>query len=144
MVDAYLMAPFVRAVDTDEIKVSYGSEPLDALIHGIRRSDTCKTVRVNDEIMMMFGIGRHTLVSDQASIWMLATSLIEDHPTKFLRGCGEELTEISRGFKIVENWCDARNKVTLRWLRWLGFTIEEAEPYGIFGMPFHHFYKEVS
>ena len=37
------------------------------------------------------------------------------------------------------NYVDARNTQAIRWLRWLGFTIMDTEPYGLCGLPFHRF-----
>ena len=75
---------------------------------------------------------------------MLATDLLDLHSFRFLRECGTGIVAISAEFTIIENYCDARNSITVRWLKWLGFTVEEAEPYGVYNMPFHHFYKEVA
>jgi len=31
---------------------------------------------------------------------------------------------------------------SIAWLRWLGFEVKDAEPYGWLGMPFHRFQME--
>ena len=138
------MAPLMRKVDINEIYASSGVRPLEALVKAVESSGICSTWLVNNEIICMFGVVRYTMLSDKASIWMLGTDLLPDHSTHFLRGCGPEFIRLSQGFVRLDNWCDARNKVTLRWLKWLGFTIEEAKPYGVYDMPFHYFYKEAS
>ncbi len=119
------------------------NRPLEGLLKAVKNSDVCRTGRANGEIACMFGVAAHTMVSDRASIWMLGTDLLNAHSIRFLRECHKGIIDISKGLIFLENWCDARNKLTLRWLQWLGFTIEEAEPYGVYEMPFHHFYKKV-
>lgn len=144
MDDAAVMAPRLRSVDVEEIKASSGANPLESLSRAVIISDHCRTGLANGEIVLMFGTVRHCLLGDNASIWMLATDALAQHSTKFLRECTNEIVSISKDYGIIENWCDARNGVTLRWLKWLGFTIEPQKPYGIYQMPFHHFYKEVN
>ena len=43
-------------------------------------------------------------------------------------------------FDYLENWVDARNFLSLRWLTWVGFKIGAAEPWGAFGMDFHRIF----
>jgi hypothetical protein len=42
-------------------------------------------------------------------------------------------------FPEMRNYVDARHARSIRWLKWLGFTIEEARPMGFAGLPFHPF-----
>jgi hypothetical protein len=41
--------------------------------------------------------------------------------------------------EVLFNYVDARNKKAVRWLKYLGATIEEAKPHGKDGLPFHLF-----
>ena len=141
--DCFLMAHNMREVDKREIWASHKSRPLESLVRSLKKSSDARTGRVDGEIAIMFGVCPHTLVSDHASIWMLGTDLLAQHSVRFLRECSNGIADISGKFRKIENYCDARNTTTLRWLDWLGFTIEEAQPYGVYEMPFHHFYKEV-
>ena len=141
--DCFLMAHNMREVDKREIWASHRSRPLESLVRSLKKSSDARTGRVDGEIAIMFGVCPHTLVSDHASIWMLGTDLLARHSVRFLRECSNGIVDISGKFRKIENYCDARNTTTLRWLDWLGFTIEEAQPYGVYEMPFHHFYKEV-
>jgi hypothetical protein len=142
--DALLMAHKMRASDKAEIWASHRSLPLPALVRCIRGAERARTGRVDGEIACIFGIGRQNLMGTVGTIWMLGTNLLEQHGIRFLRENQREIVDISREFAIIENYCDARNKVTLRWLKWLGFTIEEAQPYGVYNLQFHHFHKEVA
>ena len=74
---------------------------------------------------------------------MLGTDLLKRYAVKFLRENEREIVYLSEDFSIIENYCDARNKVTLKWLKWLGFIVHDAKPYGVYNLPFHYFYKEV-
>ena len=142
--DAFLMAHRMRKIDVQEVWASSRSRPLEALVNSIKESERARTGLVDGEIACMFGVCRKNLMGDEGVIWLLGTDLLKKHAIKFLRENKKEIVDISSKFTIIENYCDSRNKVTLKWLRWLGFTIEEAQPYGIYNLPFHHFYKEVA
>lgn len=141
--DALLMAHKMRDVDKQEIWASNMSRPLEALVNSVRHSERVRTGRADGEIVCMFGVCRQNLLGTRGAIWLLGTNLLKRHAIRFLRENKQEVVDLSQNFTIIENYCDARNKLTLRWLKWLGFTIEEAKPYGIYNLPFHHFHKEV-
>ena len=42
-------------------------------------------------------------------------------------------------YRVLTNYADARNTTAIRWLRWLGFNILPAIPFGLDGLPFHPF-----
>jgi len=142
--DAFLMAHNMREVDVQEIWASHMIRPLEALVYCIRNSENSTTGLVDGEIACMFGIIRQNLLGSVGTIWLLGTDLLKMHGIRFLRENKKKIVEISEEFTIIENYCDARNRATLKWLDWLGFVIEEAKPYGIYNLPFHHFHKEVA
>lgn len=78
-------------------------------------------------------------LSGRRSPWLLGSTEIERNPAPFLRYTREKMPELRRCYPWMENHVDARNIVTIRWLRWLGFTIHDAVPYGILRRPFHRF-----
>jgi hypothetical protein len=144
MMDVHAMAPFMRQQDIDEIKSSHGVEPHEALKIGLECSNHCRVGVANGVPVVMYGVSPHTLLSDHGTIWMLSTDAMTPHWRKFLRECQSEISIICHGFKHVENWVDQRNTVSLHWLRWMGFSVEDApQPYGIYQMPFYHFTKDL-
>jgi len=141
--DADIIAPTMRQVDRDELAASSGVDPLRVLRMSIRASEVCRVGLADDIPACIFGVSKATIVSDTGSIWMLGTDILQYHSIPFLKRNKAEIREMSIGLKRLDNYCDARNTPTLRWLRWLGFTIEKAKPYGVRGLPFHYFWKDV-
>ncbi len=142
--DAARLAFNMRACDRDEVWASHMRTPVEAVTMGIFFSLETRVAKYKGEPFLIFGVTPATSLSDRGIIWMLGTTLLADHRTWFLRESRREVSRISRGFRTVENWVDARSRANIRWLRWVGFQIGEAKPYGVFGMPFHHFEMEVS
>lgn len=79
-------------------------------------------------------------------IWLLATDdLLPDQQERlqFIREGRQWVDSLfaEHGFRLLENWALASNRVTLRWLRHMGFTIDTAEPRGHSCMLFCHFWR---
>lgn len=70
--------------------------------------------------------------------WSVFTTAIDKHPIRFLKECK---TWISRYDMPMMNVVDERNKKTQKWLKWLGFTLSEPEPFGINGEPFRYYWR---
>lgn len=71
---------------------------------------------------------------------MVTTEHIGADVRGFLRGSKAVLLEMLQRHQVLVNYVDARNVSAIRWLAWLGFTIDSAVPYGVQGLPFHKFH----
>ncbi len=92
-----------------------------------------QTVFINDEPAAMFGI---VDFGDFNQVWAVFTRAIDRHPIAFLR----ESKRLADTFPCeVVNFVDARNVKAVKWFRWLGFEVSEAEPFGMNGELFHRF-----
>lgn len=141
--DAAEMAPSMRQIDVTELADGWGLSPLRALSGSLEASSRAFTARANGQIVCMYGVGRSSLISPGGVIWMLGTELVNTHARQFLRRSASQMARLGEGFAFLENYCDNRNTLTIRWLRWLGFTISKPQPYGLYGKPFCHFWKAV-
>jgi hypothetical protein len=90
-------------------------------------------------VVCMFGVAPVNLLGDTGVPWLLGSDDIERHAVTFLRGSKRYIAEMSRDYRLLTNYVDARNTLSIRWLKWLRFDILAAEPYGPFGLPFHRF-----
>ena len=83
------------------------------------------------------GIGYSSLVEAQAE-----ASKLEQVPFTFARMSRPFLRLMKDRHLRLTNHVDVRNALAIRWLRWLGFTLDPAAPAGPFGFMFHHFWME--
>lgn len=137
--DAVAMAPRLRIADLEELWAWAHIGPLDGLLYSLRASPIAWTGFVDDEPACMFGVGAASMLSAEGSPWMLGTDAVERHAYAFLRRNRAYVDRMRRVFPVLANYVDARHLVSLRWLRWLGFEIGPAVPYGVAGLPFHPF-----
>lgn len=138
--DADALAPRLRLADRREIMASHGDKARQSLVRGVERSDEVLVGVAGDDVICMFGVRRPALLLNEVSPWLLAAKGVERHRAAFLLASRDTVQEWKQRYSRLENWVDARNTLSIRWLRWLGFTIEPAVPYGHFGRPFHRFW----
>jgi len=74
--------------------------------------------------------------------WMVGSNAIDRHRVAFLRASRAKVDEWLTHWPVMMNWVDARNTRGLRWLRFLGFEIQDPIPMGESGLEFHLFSKK--
>ena len=127
-----VISPYLRQADKDELKALTGFSPEIGVSYSIAFSQRgAAAFYENDKIpAAIFGI------SDNL-IWLVGTDEITKHPVTFFRATQKYFHDLIRGHDFLYNYVDARNKLHLRWLKWLGFTIEEAQNLGVENRPFY-------
>lgn len=133
------LAANVRESDRREIQAVVGLSPMQALSASLNDSERAWTGYLNGEPCCMFGVGPAEGDPKIGVVWMIGTDAIDRHPLAFLKGSRVAFREMLTMFPTLINAVDARHAKALRWLRWLGAEIGEAQPYGVEGLPFHFF-----
>ena len=142
--DIFLMCDLLRETDKNEIWASHHHTPEEALRLSYEMSTLCLTINIKGIPIAMFGIAPQTLLSDSAIIWLLATDdfdgLIKKKRKEFFIQSKVFIKFMLEQYSLLENYVDARNIPSVKWLKWCGATIEEAHLYGVEQLPFYHFY----
>jgi hypothetical protein len=136
--DCIKLAETLRKEDLEEISHASGLAPQESLLYSLAVSERCYTVWFEDEIVLIFGCGG--VEEMYGCPWMLASDRLLDVKRDFVRDCRRIVDAMLIRFRYLENYVWAGNKIHIHWLKWLGFTIEPATPFGINGEPFHKFY----
>lgn len=133
---AAFVAAHLRASDRREAE-ALSPESFETLA---RRSVTCAVEAwcglVDGEPVCLFGVGLRNMLG-AAEPFFIATDALERHPVAFLRRCRPYVADWLQRFGVLEQWVDARNEASLRWMRWLGFRVEPAAPHGLYGNLFN-------
>ena len=134
------IAPYLRRADVEEIWASSGVNPTFAVAYSIAHSKYRRAVLLNRKPVVLFGVGELPGSSETSGVpWLVATDEIEKHPVTFYRRSKSIISEMKHNYEYLTNWVDARNTLSLRWLKWSGFDIEDPAPFGSFGLMFHKF-----
>ena len=130
----------LREQDREEIWAAFHFTPYEALNMSYETSALRWTVLLDDLPIIMFGAAPIAVLGGGVP-WMLASPEIEQIKYKFVRQSREYVQLMEGEFPHLENYVDARNTVSINWLKWCGFTVCPAAPFGIEQLPFHRFYK---
>ena len=142
--DVATVANGMRAEDVAEVKAQSGSYPKGGLLFCFFMSKPCMTlVSRHGEPIAMWGVVPNELGSGR--IWLLGhQSMFEDPCDKgyFLRESKIQLAKLHKQYSVLFNEVDARNKVHIRWLQWMGFTFIRKHPqWGPEARPFYEFVR---
>lgn len=127
----------MRQADRDEVWASSGKTPRQALAFSLRNSSGAWTALVDGVPEVMFGVGDLNVLAGVGAPWLLGTDAVERHYVAFLRGSVVWRDQLLRRYPTMRNLVDVRNKASIRWLRWLGFTF--SEPISVRGHAFRLF-----
>lgn len=136
------MSSHLREADVQEVKAASGATPEEALTRSFNRSSKCWVAVLRGRPILAFGVAPLSIMGFIGSPWLLATDEILKVRREFIRESKRYVNEMSEGFELLQNYVDARNRVSINWLSWCGFVMEDAEPYGYEGRLFHRFHKQ--
>ncbi|HDL6893861.1 hypothetical protein ACLMPK_01225 [Yersinia enterocolitica] len=136
---AVALLPNVRQADIDEFYAAALLSPDDVIQRSMSASTVCFAGLVDGEVIALFGVVPASILTGFGVPWLVATDSLERYQLTFLRHCKPTVRYMLSIYPRLENYVDTRNIVAKRWLHWLGFTIDDAIPYGTFKLPFHHF-----
>lgn len=125
----------VRAEDRLEFECLRGLSVEQELRDSVEQSLNPRAYVVGGQVVAMFGDIRF---NEQIGVpWLISTNAIEQYRRSFLIECDREVAAMRQRHQVLINYTDARYTKALRWLRWLGFHMHDAIPYGANGELFH-------
>ncbi len=140
--DAVSLADRLRKTDVQEIYASSARPPHIAIREAFLRSDMCWTAFKENLPIAIFGCAAPSTMSLVASPWMLGSNELDRAAIGIGRASLYYVNKMSERYDILENFIDARQKKSIRWLQWCGFTIEAPQFIGIHGEAFHRFWRK--
>lgn len=142
MEDIVWVARHMREADEQEVRASHDHSPREALEYAVQHSQEVYTAFIDDEPVAIFGVAGGSVMTPFVSPWMLGSKKLEQNKKILLRASRDVIETFKKEYYRMENFVDVRNKLSIRWLKWLGFSIKDPEPYGPFDMEFHRFVWE--
>lgn len=141
--DIEYVAAHMRQLDAEEIRLAGNHEPLECLADGVNHSTYCRVIEIDGRPAAILGLVPTNVLGRSGIVWLLGTDDIEHHAKIFCALCRKELDAMMERADRVENFVWRENKVSIRWLKWLGFEFKEREiVWGAEKARFLHFYKE--
>jgi hypothetical protein len=125
------IADRMRQADRDEVLAASGRSPREALEFSLRKSSFARTALIDGVPEVMFGVGDINVLTRTGGPWLLGTDAVDRHWVAFVRRSRGSLEQLSSRYAVLMNLVDARQTASIRWLRWLGFTVEEPTLAGV-------------
>jgi len=130
--------------DADRIEVSYFNHtPLEALVESVKVSQFVTVVTVDGEPVSVIGLRRLNHLSSKGVPWMLSSSTAVKHRKLFMSLTSSVINDMLSICPHLLNYVHEHNKLSIRWLTRLGFTVVD-ECIDVNGGKFHKFYMESS
>jgi len=138
--DIAIIAQNMREADRKEIWRSSTHTPDSGVRTAFFSSEKSWTGCKDGVPFVMFGFACVSMTARVYNIWLLGTPEIERAGLVFLKKSRIFVDRMRKLAAVLENWVDSENAVSIKWLKWCGFTVEPAQPYGWLGRNFHYFY----
>ena len=136
------IAANMRQPDVDEVWASHRYKPLQAIIEGWKISQRSVVVMVNGIPCVILGLVVRDFLSGIGVPWLLGTEQSLKHSREFLKLSPPVIDEMLALCPVLFNYVHVDNRVSIIWLKWLGFNIEEPAPRGVNNELFHKFHLE--
>ena len=140
--DILPIAHRMREADVKEIWASHRTTPYKALLNGIKAEGSCWTIFGDGTPEAMIGIVRMSLLSNKGYAWMLGTDVLTEDKRLFMRLTKELFDDVVEGYNYLENHVSMENRLSLRWIQAMGFTVED-KIIKRNGVPFKKFFMEI-
>lgn len=123
--DIEILAPILREQDKMEVFCSHGVSPEEALSISKKNSKECFTVIGDDEedVILMFGVVEDD--NGEALPWLLGSDKTAEIPKFVLENSSAKIAEWKEKYSRLYNFVHADNEVSLRFLTWLGFSLDK-------------------
>lgn len=133
------IANTMREQDEIEVRASNDFSPLEAVIKGVELSDFSTVAYINGTPCCVFGLTKGDLLSGIGVPWLLSSTEVLKYKREILLHSRRVVDEMLSMCPYLVNHVHADNIVSIRWLKWLGFTLQQPEPFGPKGDYFHRF-----
>lgn len=138
--DAVFVARHMRAADVAEVRAA-GRDPECAMIEGLRVSDIAVTVvSPAGNPMVIYGIAPGCRLTGLGRPWLLGTDEAMQFKRNFIVDGRNVIIKMLSLYYKLENYVHVDNRVSVRWLKMLGFKMDDPFKFGVNGEMFMRFH----
>lgn len=132
----------MRQSDVAELHDGVGAAPIPALIHALKASSKCWTIKMGDIPVAMFGVAPDPEVRGLGLAWYLATDIWDREGRRdMLTNSPRFIDMMQDGYEVIANFLDCRNPRSIKWLKSLGFSVGQTWSGTASGLPFVFMYR---
>jgi len=141
--DAERLGPKLRKADKDEIQAAVGEDPVSVLKSSIRLSNPGYTVKDSKSKKPLACFGAAPYEIGVGVVWFLSSeTMFKKNRIQFIRSSKFWVEKLFEHYDVLFNVVDSRNKVHIRWLKWMNFRfIADIPEFGAEKRMFHQFVR---
>ncbi len=137
-----LIAKDMRQADVSEIWASDHYTPKEALVTGLDISHKSVVITIDNEPVVIIGLVIKDILPGVGVPWMLGTNNCIKYKRYFITLVPAIINEMLDVCPKLFNYVHINNKVSIQWLKRIGFSFDKAEPYGCDNELFYKFHLE--
>ena len=133
----------MRREDAEEVWASHRHTPLEALTFGCALSDFSVTVVSDDGTpLVIIGLVKGDLLTGNGTVWMLGSNEALKYRKEFFRQTKPVIDEMLEICPRIGNMVHDKNRISISWLKRIGFIFGEQVELGRDKEIFHRFHIE--
>lgn len=137
--DIKYIAENMRGADALEVWEMSRHTPLQSIEEGLKLSKFSSVAVINGTPCAVFGLVIVDILTGTGVPWLLGTDYAVQQKRVFLKYCKQGLYQMLCTCPNLFNYVHAENRISVRWLKYMGFKVEKALPIGANGALFHKF-----
>lgn len=138
--DVEELAAGIRDQDRAECEAVGHTDMQHVIQNSVDVSSQAWTVRVDGGLAAIFGVAPiGTMLAPMGAPWLLGTELVPKHARILSRRVPEYISKMLEAYPHLMNQVHAKNTVSIRWLRRLGFVLRPPHQVPPHGELFHLF-----
>jgi hypothetical protein len=134
----------IREADRQELIAAHGDPSMFAILEksiAVSKDIWAAQEEDNQDAICIFGIAPiGGLLTPVAAPWLIGTDRVGAHASALIRASRKYILSVRERYPTLVNFVDSRNTDSIKYLKALGFTLDEAQPFGAAELPFHRFH----
>lgn len=122
----------LRLADQREIDAKYegAGDYVFEVTDSLENSRWCNVVTLDDEPILIYGVAPSQAMPHWGCPWMLATDKMLKLRRRFIKESIDEVELMLVSYPFLHNLVHTKNMRSIKWLSWLGFTIDFEKRHG--------------
>lgn len=137
------IAENMREGDAAELRAAGCDDFLETLHSGVEKATHSAVAKIEGEPVCVFGVAEHNRLTRTGIPWMLSAGRIEQYKRAILEQSPSVVAEMRGVYPRLFNYVHAENRISVRWLKWLGFELDAPVKMQT-GAMFHRFHMGMS
>jgi hypothetical protein len=135
------LAPNLAKADLAELWAMERRDPVTSMMSAWRRGRETWALLSDDTVVAMYGVIDVSLVSDGGRPWNFSCQDVGKYAKSFIKESVRIEKEWADKYSFLTNYVDSRHTKAVRWIKWLGYTLDNPIPIGPEKVPFFRFWK---